>query len=312
MLRRLILIFILQAFFAQIAKPQPDTVLVYYTGFEYEEGFDPQYTLIGQGGWAGEGSAWNGLVSDENYFPGFGQQAYIGYSNSAPVTAASVVWRPLNYQILTNYPAIRFYVIFQIKDSVNRQYDDFRWSVYNINTQRLFSLDFDNQTLQINYSLDTAGAFYFTGYSFSNDGVYELEVAMNFAKNRWIAVINNTLITPEPLPITTRGYDLNIGDIDAAIVLHNPQQPGDNYMVFDEFTVTAQTVAYPPKLTPIITTNQYQILQLYGEPAVKYFIQFSTNLSNWVDISTNSPTTSGLINFTNASNVNPVFYRAKM
>ncbi|MGC8830728.1 MAG: hypothetical protein ACP5MG_12390 [Verrucomicrobiia bacterium] len=313
-MRKVLLIAILHLVFWQIGSAQTDYVLIYRTGFEYEEGFDPQYTLVGQGGWEGEGSAWNGLVADENYFPGFGQQAYIGYSNSTPVTTASVVWRPLNYQILTNYPVIRFSVIFQIKDSTNRRYDDFRWSVYNMNTQRLFSLDFDNETLQVNYSLDTAGEFYFTGYTFSNDGVYELQVAMNFARNRWIATLNDTLITPEPLPITTRGYALNLGDIDAGWVLHNPQQPGDNYMVFDEFTVLAQSVVYPPRLIALKPTNQIHSIQLIGEPAVKYFLDVSTNLSNWINSYTNTAPPSGFITFTNSVTTNSfqLFYRARM
>lgn len=296
-------------FSGQFANAQTNSILIYRTGFEFEEGFDWQYSLIGQGGWTGEGSAWNGLIADEVYFPGFGQQAYIGYSNSAPVTESSLVWRPLNYIVLTNYPIIKFSVIFQIKDSSNRRYDDFRWSVYNTNSQRLFSLDFDNETLKINYALDNPGEFFFTGYTFSNDGVYELVIAMNFSKNRWIATLNDVVLT-DPLPMTTRGYQLTLGDISAVWVLHNPQQPGDNYMVFDEFTVTAESAVFPPRLS-IIALNK---IYLSGEPATKYILQTSTNLINWSDILTNAFPPSGFKLFTNIAfpNAPCQFYRAKL
>ena len=277
---------------------QTQSLLIYKTGFEIEEGFNPQYTLIGQNGWTGEGSAWNGLTVDEIFFPGFGQQAYIGYSNITPVTTASVVWRPLNYQITSNYPVIKFSVIFQIKDSSNGHYDDFRWSVYNTNDQRLFSIDFDNETLNINYSLDTAGEFYSTGYSFFNYGLYRLTIAMNFPRNRWIAEINDVQVTPS-LPMTTKGYALSLGDIDASWVLHDTNNPGNNYMIFDEFIVTAETIVNPPQLKITKTSTNSTELKLYGEPAVEYVIQTSTNLLQWTDFSTNTVLPSGAITFTN-------------
>jgi len=295
-----------------IAFSQTSSILIYKTGFEYEEGFDPQYLLIGQGGWTGEGSGWNGLIADEEYFPGFGQQAYIGYSSFSPISQSSVVWKPLNYQVLTNYPVIKFSVIFQIKDSTNRRYDDFRWSVYNTDTQRLFSVDFDNETLEINYSLDAPGEFFSTGYTFSNDGLYELVIAMNFSRNRWIATINNVPIVG-PLPMTTYGYSLSLGDIDAAWVLHNISAPGDNYMVFDEFTVTAEQVVYPPKLIMAnILSNEPPKLMIFSEPATRAVIQKSTNLINWVDVSTNNVMPDGIINWTDNTNASFGFYRAKM
>lgn len=280
------------------ALAQTQSLLIYKTGFEIEEGFNPQYTLVGQNGWTGEGSGWNGLLVDDLFFAGFGQQAYIGYSNFASVSSATIIWRPLNYQVLSNYPVVKFSVIFQITDSSNGHYDDFRWSVYNTNDQRLFSIDFDNETLHINYSLDTSGEFYSTGYSFFNIGVYRLTIAMNFPKNRWVAEVNDIPITPS-LPMTTKGYTLSLGDIDASWVLHDPQNPGNNYMIFDEFTVTAESIVSPPKLTLFKTpTNNFE-LKLYGEPAIEYVIQTSTNLIQWTDLSTNTMPSFGAFTFTN-------------
>ncbi len=302
---------IIQFISGYLAFAQTNSILIYKTGFELEEGFDSKYLLYGQGGWLAEGSGWNGIVADEVYFPGFGQQAYIGYSNFAPVSQASVIWRPLNYHVITNYPIIKFSVIFQIKDSSNQHYDDFRWSVYNTNVQRLFSLDFDNETLQINYVLNNPNEFFSTGYTFSNEGLYELTIAMNFSRNKWIATINDVPIV-EPLPLTTSGYSLSLGDIDAGWVLHNTTTPGDNYMVFDDFTVTAEQVVYPPKLSMIKTLpNEPLNLTIIGEPATRCVIQKSTNFVNWIDVSTNNVAPNGIINWTNDLNTPFGFYRAK-
>ena len=50
---------------------------LYYSDFEQGRDYDMEFTLIGQGGWQGEGTGGNGLV--ENNFEGLGQQGYIGY-----------------------------------------------------------------------------------------------------------------------------------------------------------------------------------------------------------------------------------------
>lgn len=297
-----------------VAKAQTQSVLVYYTGFEPEEGYDYRYTLIGQGGWAGIGDGWNGLIADPEYFPGFGQQAYLGYSTTTNYSEYTIIWRPLNFQNLTNYPILKFSVVMQIKNSTNQRFDDFRWSVYNLQEQRLFSIDFDNETKAINYSLDKGGEFYATGFTFFNDGTYELEIAMNFARNRWVAIINGVQIV-QPQPITTTGLDLNIGDIDAVWVPHNPSEPGNNYLVFDEFKVTAESPVFPPRLLPVsYTLNSNHILKLLGEPAINYALEISTDLRSWTAVFTNIVPYQGVINFTNTNIINkPVlFYRARL
>ncbi|MGE4182024.1 MAG: hypothetical protein AB7J34_19545, partial [Limisphaerales bacterium] len=69
--------------------------VLYETRFEKSEGYDEELTLIGQGGWVGFGSGGNGLVSD--FFPGEGQNAFIGFV--APTNNGDFlnVWRPVNY-----------------------------------------------------------------------------------------------------------------------------------------------------------------------------------------------------------------------
>ncbi|HON08803.1 MAG TPA: hypothetical protein PLW02_11965, partial [Verrucomicrobiota bacterium] len=82
---------------------------------------------------------------------------------------------------------------------------------------------------------------------------------------------------------------------------------------FDEFTVTAEQVVYPPKLIMAnILSNEPPKLMIFSEPATRAVIQKSTNLINWVDVSTNNVMPDGIINWTDNTNASFGFYRAKM
>jgi len=84
-----------------------------------------------------------------------------------------VVWQPINLvTIPAQTPIVKFYVQMEIVDSTNGLYDCFRWSAFNTNVDRLFTLDFDNFDLSINYRLDGTNTFVFTGQTFSSNVCY--------------------------------------------------------------------------------------------------------------------------------------------
>src|SRR5436309_11254600 len=137
---------------------------IYSAGFAHSEGFDSRFTLIGQVGWTGTDANGNGILT--NYFtsrspqPSFGQQqAFVGgYYYSYPLTnldGTLNVWRPLDFDPLAaGLPIVTFSVRMAIYDSFfTATRDCFRWSVYNKENggTRLFTIDFDNTTLKINY-----------------------------------------------------------------------------------------------------------------------------------------------------------------
>ena len=76
----------------------------------------------------------------------------------------------------------------QIADSTNGQCDDFRWSVYNTNGARLFTLDFDNSSFRSRTD-STIAPFVPTGLKFDNEGFYDLAISMNFGGNLWSATL---------------------------------------------------------------------------------------------------------------------------
>jgi len=308
------------------ALAQP-TVL-YSTGFESSEGFNLDSPLVDQANWTGVGADGNkqlngnGLVED--FFGGQGQHAYVGFDPLTGTNDTLNVWRPLNFDpIAAGKPVVKFTVSMAIFDSTNGVYDSFRWSVYN-NTNggtRLFTIDFDNAFTNINYILDD-GVIVPTDYSFEpadldqNKGIYDLEVTMNFASNVWSATLNDVLFVSSKR-ITTRGAALNLGDIDAVWV-YGPytNAPGDNFMVFDNYKVTAEASApFPFQLESLgHLSNGAFLLRLSGEPGRNYAIEATTDFVDWFALKTNTAGPDGTLDFldTTATNYSHSSYRGRL
>lgn len=272
-----------------------DLVVLYSTGFEVSEGFDPDYTLVGQGGWVGYGTGGNGMVS--NAFVGEGQQAFIGYNPPEDTNDFLNVWRPAAFTPASGEPArARFSVWMAIVDSSNGSYDDFRWSVYNTNGHRLFSVDFDNSTWDISYLLDDGQEFVSTGQYFTNDILYELAIEMDFTANRWQASLDGEPLTTN-LPITTVSHPLNLGDVDAVWAIRNREAPGDNYMLFDRYRIeVSRPPAAQPRLEAVgkLAGSQF-VLRVLGQASQLVVLEASAALpsNRWTAIETNTIPASG-------------------
>jgi hypothetical protein len=318
----LVAFFLLQ--FASVAQVSN----IYSTGFELSEDFDFRDTLIGRGCTPAGKQCWTGTDTHANrivtnyFFPEeqFGQQqASIGRFVLTNETGTLNVWRPLNFDpVASALPIVTFSVTMSIYDSftvTNR--DSFRWSVYNTNNsgERLFSIDFDNTTTQINYVLDD-GEFPWTGYFFDNadqdGGDYDLVVIMNFADNLWSAWLNDFQIVDSE-QMTTTGSALNLGDIDAVWVNDTLGKPGDNFMVFDNYAVTAEP--YPFRLDPVgRLSNGTFFLRLTGEPERRYAIEVSEDLRSWFLLNTKTVDADGtvIVDDPAASDYDHSFYRARL
>jgi hypothetical protein len=290
---------------------------IFSTGFEPVEpggGYNPDLTLAGQNGWVSDGTGGNGLVT--NFFDGLGQQAFVGFvPPTSSTTSNLIVWKPINFIPDTNaQPVVKFSVIMAIIDSTGTNYDDFRWSVYNSAGKRLFTIDFDNNALLVSYALDDGVGFTSTGTKFTNSTLYELVITMNFARNLWTASLNNVLIVDSKL-ITTAGSALNLGDVDAVWAIRTPGTPGDNYMLFDNYTLTADTAtSIPPRLESIghLANGQF-LLRLHGEPGASYAVEATANFGAWTSLKTNGAP-DGVFEFldTSASAFATRFYRARL
>ncbi len=238
----------------------------------------------------------NGLLSD--FFPGEGQNAFVGFV--APTNNGDFlnVWRPVNYTPgVTNPPRVHFTVLMSISEdsSARANRDDFRWSLYNVKGDRLFSLDFDNDSLEINYLLDD-GKFVATGRSFTNAVPYVLDVHIDFSTNRWSASLGGVGLVTN-LAVTTQGSVLDFGDVDAVWAIRTPGSPGDNFMVFDSYRVEVETTAAAPaRLEPLgkLPPNGF-VVRCLGPTGVTYVLQGSADLKAWLPLKTNTIPVDGVL-----------------
>jgi hypothetical protein len=286
---------------------------VYYSSFEPGQDYDAEFTLIDQDAWQGEGTGGNGLVEDN--FESLGQQGYIGYwPPEEDGETFTSLWRPVE-GIDPEETKVTFTVLMMITASTNDQRDDFRWAVYNKNEQRLVTLDFDNETRNINYALDD-NIFLPTGYNFENEALYELKFVMDFAANNWSAYIGDEVLL-DSKTLTTTGASLTFGDLGPLWVYGKPETPGNNYMVFDEYKLTVETSAQPVKIPPTLawtgwTDDGRAILQLGGDATTDYTVEVSGDLKTWTPLQTSQPgDTWKEIADAEAPNYEQRFYRAR-
>lgn len=256
--------------------------VVYTTGFEASEGYDIRFTLAGQRNWLIDGTGGNGLMLEA--FAGYGQQAYLGFH--APTdTNTTTIWTPVNYAPLPDGASIvKFSVLMQIYQSSTGGDDEFRWSVYNKKAERLFSIDFFTKYRRIYYELDDR-QLYDTGWEFAfaqedPDGVYELVIWMDLGRNSWTALLNDQLIVNAE-PITLGDLELTLGDVDAVWAPDAPLTPGDNALVFDDYTVTAEpfdTIPIPPILEAIkVDENSDFQFVVYGQLGATYSVEVKSD-----------------------------------
>jgi hypothetical protein len=263
--------------------------VLFETGFEAWEGYNPELDLSGQNGWLQAGSGGNGIL--EGPFDGFfGQVAYVGFAPPVEEDQSLNLFRPVALKPLEgSYPIVRFTVSFMIFDSTTEApwFDDFRWSVYNTLEERLFTLDFDNEALEINYVLDDGEGFRPTGFQFDPMVPYDLEIVMNFARNLWTAYINGAVVV-NSRPMTTRGALLDLNEVDAVWAIRYPGFAGDNFMIFDDYRLVAESAAeLPPTLEPVgmLTTGSF-IIRVLGEPGIRYRVEGTSDFISWDVIGT--------------------------
>ena len=196
--------------------------------------------------------------------------------------------RPFDYPLgdFVSIQRLRFSVVMSIVDSSNEQRDNFRWSAYNTEGFRLFTLDFDNETKDIAFALDDGEPLQTTGYEFENSVFYDLTMEMDFQSNQWTASIGGVVVV-DALPMTTQGNRLDLADMDAIWAIYDPRNPGDNFLVFDDYRLESFDRALPiPSISIVGLLSDGQcVLRLQGEPNTRWSVSHSNDLSVWQEAS---------------------------
>lgn len=267
--------------------------VLYSTGFESGEGFDAAYELPGQDGWLGYPYYTNvtatnasGIIANTDTPPS--QEAYVGFFAPNPQRSSVTVWKPVNH-IPDDKPIVTFEVLMTITTSSESRpnLDDFRWSIYNMEGDRLFSVDFDNFYLDVSYRLDGSPTNVVTDTLFTNDVPFQFSLSMDFQSNQWSAAIDGNTFLAD-LPITSSNAPLNLGDVDAVWAIFDTNTPGDNYMIFDNYRITAAPRGTDSAwLQPLGRAGDYFLLRLHGPEQCSYALEVSTNTVGWTALKTN-------------------------
>jgi kumamolisin len=239
--------------------PQQASTVLYSTGFEAKEGFTAGQPLAGQDGWMTQYTGGNGIVTG---FDGMsGQQAYVGYSPPTnPGDGGVFAYHPVDYSPLTTgQPVVKFSVEMAINDSNNGNYDDFQWRLYNSKGHNFFTVDFSNYDLHVYYSEDGGNTLLSTGVQFANNSPMELEVTMDYAHNKWGATLNGSNLVQNKA-IRTGSALLDFGDMDAVWQIYDVANPGDNYMLFDNYSIVAgenptPRITFQPQSQSVVQGN---------------------------------------------------------
>lgn len=247
----------------------------YFTGFEnFTTGDDK---IIGTESWVGSyaGAKLHAVLSEaEHGVVGIGNAAVIGgYATTITKTAngSSVyVAKAVNLDpVALNEEVATFSVVFGIKDStggVTAKRDNFEFLIYNQSNVLLAGVQFDNSTMdtstgsprrliyRLSWNAATSSYQYvLTGYNFLPAALETLTFRINYNTNVWTASLSDVPIF-ENIPFHTGTATRNLGSVMARMVVSSTTastiSPGDNYMLFDDYTVRTDA------LTPVIGIEQ--------------------------------------------------------
>jgi hypothetical protein len=239
------------------------------------------------------GSGGNGVLAGP--YDGFnGQVAYVGFTAPAATNDVLNLFRPVGLTpVGGSLPLVTFRVTFQIFDPTTAapHFDEFRWSAYDTADRRLFSLHFplhpDELRQLIEFSLPGDTVPRTTNFRFLTGEVYDLTITMNFARRLWTADINGAVIV-NAAALGEPGRALDLNTVDAVWYVPTPGSPGDNFMVFDDYRLTALPLAdIPPTLEAVgrLTDGTF-LIRVLGEPGLRYTVEASPDFVTWAPIAT--------------------------
>ncbi|MCX6874131.1 MAG: hypothetical protein NTW21_10035 [Verrucomicrobia bacterium] len=239
-------------------------------------------------------------------------------STTNPDTSTSKtvhIRRPVNLDPLAlNEEVATFSVVFGIKDSSSASLiggsnparykrDNFEFLIYNQTGYLLAGVQFDNTTLDTTVTPNlprrliyrvawnaSSAAFQYvlSAYTFLPETLETLQFMINYRTNLWTATLSDVPIFQD-LPFYSGPQTKNLGSIMVKMGVtnstYNPTTkvttllPGDNYLMFDDYTVrtdavnTTLTVSKTCTGTPILTWNE--------DADYTYQVQYSSDYRTW-------------------------------
>jgi hypothetical protein len=238
-----------------------------------------------------------------------------------------------------------FGVTFGIKDSTSASLigfnrykrDNFEFLVYSQAQALLGGLQFDNTTLDSisglplgkiyrlawnSSAVPPAFEYYNTGFVFLPQALESLQFRINFRTNRWTATLGGVPLFQD-LTFYTGSQTKNLGfvmvKLGVGLYSYNSftktttVQPGDNYLLFDDFAVRTDPVTTTLNVSK--TGSGAATINWNEEASYSYRLQYSIDCKAWLDFagSIHTATVTGDTRFTDPTSPVPTrrFYRVK-
>ncbi|MCB1097579.1 MAG: choice-of-anchor D domain-containing protein [Verrucomicrobiae bacterium] len=262
--------------------------VVYQTDFsQFAEGLN---TIDGVDGWSAihPGDGVQGTI-DTTLAPDIGRSAFIGFNK--PSDDFNGIFRRFGRDpIAEGNPLIEFSIDLAIFDSTNSFYDIFSFRIHNIENDLLATVTLDNRNLQI-YTWNGI-EFRDTDKKFENDKLFTLTGRIDLASNTWSAemhsesLASNHLPLFENIPFHSGRKQLDLGLMLLAWQLDEPENPGDNWMLIDNLSVSLIGTGIESPQTVAITRtwiNQDNVFTMKWSAVSgkTYEVRFSDDLIHW-------------------------------
>lgn len=263
---------------------------LYATDFsEFTAGPDQ---LAGQHGWSGshENQGLHGI--DEDIYVGRERSAFLGGTSPADRSDFVQVYHTIDpvQKLGSPLSALEFDVLFGVAASFEGGYDTFSFSFYSDAGEPLASIHFDTSEFDYGIWIDDSAEIYDTSESFLTDFLHHLQIKIDLKANLWEAELDGIAIF-DSRPFTalaSNDVSLAIGALAAEWRIADPQDPGDNWLLFDDWTVSGMTdtiKASVPTAVDIVRGDDGQLELLWAADAgARYQVHASPDGRVWTAV----------------------------
>ena len=277
--------------------------ILYWTDFSNFDLGDG--VLVGNDGWQSShpDQAVHGTIDD--VFQDGNRSGTIGYGIPEGDAEIVTLWRPINVDPLADQSLIHFSSDLAIIDSDNGHFDSFYISVFNQQDALLASVVFDNTEDAFGIWRYDGDEFYDTLTAFDHARVYHLAFTIDYASNRWSADLDDISLFESAAFTVSPTATRNLGDVAAEWEITDLDNPGTNWMYFDNWSLTQENLTpepeAPPNVEPPITPspdpiplpehpitpnisilpNGHLRLSWPAEPGTTFLVEHSQDLIAW-------------------------------
>ncbi len=282
-------------FAAAVAGPSQAPAVereLYFTDFEEAPVGDDQ--LVGFDSWNGNSTGRGAHGIDAEAVQGLGQSAFIGFGNPGFAATSVTVLRPVSHDPTgTGEPIVRLIAALGVNDSSNAPIpgaeplrDQFFVSFFDGAGQRLASLDFNNTEVAFGLWRDDGVETHDTTEEFIRGEVQLLVAEIDFENNTWTVELDGFPIFRDAEFTARADVAMTLGA--AGIVWQRGGLTwGNNWMLFDDWTVTADTVKAVIPEDPFVLRGVERdaqncvVLTWKAQPGFSYQVEYSDDGATW-------------------------------